>query len=174
MLINKPCFQYVINGNTHLGRFDFVYDVVDHIKKNHQYVSTLDIKPTFKFCVFLDDERNINDVYWVDYPKYFRIHTIRTFETFKKQVVNILNMSLPEQETISMIDFSFDHDIQCFDAAGNEKTGYDCVKWLCDYCMDRKIDLNKFSYVVHSQNPIGAENIIQYIENCKRFMNEHG
>lgn len=172
MLNDNTCYSYVVKGNTKLGRFDSLWDVVNHIKKDYPNKSTLDISPTYKFLVFLDDERNHSDVFWIDYPKYHRIHTIRTFETFKTQVVNILNLSLPEKETIAMIDFSFDHDIQCFDENGDEKTGYDCVKWLCDYCMIRDIDLDKLSYVVHSQNPIGKKNIEAYIENCKEFQKE--
>lgn len=174
MLNDNVCYSYVVKGGTKLGRFASIWDVVDHIKEEYPNKSTLDINPTYKFLVFLDDERNHQDVYWVDYPKYHRIHTIRTFETFKSQVVSILNLSLPEKETISMIDFSFDHDIQDFDSDGVERTGYDCVKWLCDYCMERNIDLAKLSYTVHSQNPIGKKNIESYIENCKKFQMQYG
>jgi len=76
---------------------------------------------------------------------------------------------------------SFDHDLglehysYCNDAntriqcGGNipyetykEKTGYDCAKWLVEYCQSNKI---KFPYSqIHSMNPVGKENIRQYIE----------
>jgi hypothetical protein len=65
-----------------------------------------------------------------------------------------------------------------------EKTGYDCAKWLVNYFYDlypdelgtsrlRKIGLQiKFPQVyVHSANPIGAANIMGYINNF--LMNEH-
>jgi len=38
-----------------------------------------------------------------------------------------------------------------------EKTGLECAKWLVDYCMDNNKNLPK--YIVHSQNPVGADNI---------------
>ena len=51
---------------------------------------------------------------------------------------------------------------------GPEKTGYDCAKWLVDFCEDNK---RKFPrYVVHSMNPIGKERIISYIENAKKHL----
>jgi hypothetical protein len=44
-----------------------------------------------------------------------------------------------------------------------EKTGYDCAKWLCDYCLENKKNIPE--YYVHSANPVGAENIIAYLTN---------
>jgi hypothetical protein len=46
-----------------------------------------------------------------------------------------------------------------------EKTGLDCAKWLVDYCIDNQLDLPK--YYVHSANPIGRQNIINYLENFR-------
>lgn len=42
-------------------------------------------------------------------------------------------------------------------------TGYDCCKWLVDYCIDRNLPHPR--YTVHSMNPIGKENIEKLIEN---------
>ena len=47
-----------------------------------------------------------------------------------------------------------------------EKTGYDCAKWLVDYCMDNGLKLPEFE--VHSMNPAGGENIRMYLENFKK------
>ncbi len=59
---------------------------------------------------------------------------------------------------------SFDHDLADISDSHKEKTGYDCVKWLVDYCIDNKII--KFpNYQVHSANPIGKKNITSYVEN---------
>jgi hypothetical protein len=44
-----------------------------------------------------------------------------------------------------------------------EKTGYDCAKWLVDYCMDSGTMLPQ--YFVHSANPVGADNIHHYLSN---------
>lgn len=53
-------------------------------------------------------------------------------------------------------------DIEC-----NEKTGYDCAKWLVDYCMDNKLPLPKFNS--QSANPSGRENILKLLENYKKY-----
>lgn len=55
---------------------------------------------------------------------------------------------------------SFDHDL------GEEKTGYDCAKWLVNFCMDNNLQLPEFS--VHSQNPVGKENIQLLLENFNK------
>jgi len=48
-----------------------------------------------------------------------------------------------------------------------EKTGMDCAKWLVDYCMDNNKTLP--TYFVHSANPVGADNIRNYLENFKKY-----
>lgn len=51
------------------------------------------------------------------------------------------------------------------DGTFKEKTGYDCAKWLVDYCIEKNLELPR--YFVHSMNPIGSNNIIYYLENFK-------
>ena len=48
---------------------------------------------------------------------------------------------------------SFDHDL------GESKDGYKFAKWLVNSDQDRDFLTEDFSYYVHSQNPIGKENI---------------
>ena len=48
-----------------------------------------------------------------------------------------------------------------------EKSGYDCAKWLVEYCMDKDIDFP--DYVIQSANPVGKDNIIGLIDNFKKF-----
>jgi hypothetical protein len=47
-----------------------------------------------------------------------------------------------------------------------EKTGFDCAKWLVNYCLERNLDLPE--YFIHTMNPIGAENIKSLFENYKK------
>ena len=47
-----------------------------------------------------------------------------------------------------------------------EKTGYDCAKWLGNYCLDKNLSLPDF--IVHSQNPVGKMNINSYLQNVKK------
>ncbi len=115
--------------------------------------------------VFLDDERNIEDVTWVNYPNYSDVHYVRRECDFMFAVMHLDN--------ISNYLFSFDHDIQDFDLQGNENTGYTCAKWLCDYILDKKWNPNELNYVIHSKNPIGQFNIFSYIENFKTFYNNN-
>jgi len=49
-------------------------------------------------------------------------------------------------------------------------TGFDCAKWLVDYCLDNDLSLKKVT--VHSANPAGAANIVGLINNFKKFRGE--
>lgn len=123
------------------------------------------------YNIFIDDERSPftalrggliqhdlelydNDYGWI---------IVRTCEDFTKYVEEY---GLPEY-------VSFDHDladIQYKDGIStHEKTGYDCAKWLVNYCINNQYKFPK--YQVHSANPIGKQNIISYIENYKKHFN---
>lgn len=57
---------------------------------------------------------------------------------------------------------SFDHDL------GTEKTGYDCAKFLGDYIMDTMPEGTRHDFIlttVHSQNPVGKDNIERFMHN---------
>jgi len=47
-----------------------------------------------------------------------------------------------------------------------EKTGYDCAKWLIDFCIDNKITLP--IWICHSMNPAGRDNINGLLTNFKK------
>ena len=49
-----------------------------------------------------------------------------------------------------------------------EKTGYECAKWLVDYCLENGLQLP--DYVVHSANPVGKKNIESYLLNAKKHL----
>ena len=55
---------------------------------------------------------------------------------------------------------SFDHDL------GEDFSGYDCAKYLVEYCLVHQHPLPK--YKVHSQNPVGKENIERLLANFKK------
>lgn len=56
---------------------------------------------------------------------------------------------------------SFDHDL------GEDDTVMTFLKWLADTCLDDGTTFT-FGYTVHSQNPVGRDNIIGFIESFKR------
>ncbi|MDD3595219.1 cyclic-phosphate processing receiver domain-containing protein [Sulfuricurvum sp.] len=61
---------------------------------------------------------------------------------------------------------SFDHDLGVDDMDNLLPNGYDLAKWLVEMDMDGNIELSSdFTFTVHSQNPVGAENIRVYLSN---------
>lgn len=52
-------------------------------------------------------------------------------------------------------------------AKQEERTGYDCAKWLINYCMDNNKALPK--YGIQSANPVGRDNIDGILKNYKKF-----
>lgn len=79
---------------------------------------------------------------------------------------------------------SFDHDLaeehyglEIFDSqelndfylTDHIETGYDCAKWLIEYCQNN--NLKMCDYIVYSMNPMGSQNIISLIENYKKYEN---
>jgi len=132
--------------------------------------------------IYLDDVRTPVDPQWI---------VVRSYEEFIAKV-NELGL-----ETIGII--SLDHDLgdsamreyftnvspnYSLDYSNiDEKTGYDCAKWLVNHFYDKNEkwsnklrDVKRASTMqfpnvyVHSANPIGSANIMGYINNF--FMNE--
>lgn len=59
---------------------------------------------------------------------------------------------------------SFDHDL------GEEKTGYDIVNFLIEQDLDGSNHFpSKFDFYVHSQNPIGKQNIEKLLNSYIQF-----
>ena len=69
---------------------------------------------------------------------------------------------------------SFDHDLGIDDKGNLLSTGYDFAKWLVDMDMEGIFTLAEdFDFTVHSQNPVGAKNIQEYLRNYLSFRNQH-
>ena len=51
------------------------------------------------------------------------------------------------------------------------KSGFDCAKWLVEYCMDKDLDLPEIG--IQSANPVGADNIRGLLLNYKKHRNEN-
>lgn len=103
------------------------------------------------YNLFLDDCRS---------PYKFLKDERRTWEVVRNynQFVNVIQQrGMPEF-------ISFDHDLgdehydKTIDSSQyKEKTGYECAKWLIEYCVNTKQLLPKWQ--VHSLNPVGGRNI---------------
>lgn len=110
--------------------------------------------------IFLDDERNPEDVTWVNnYPEEVEWYVVRRMNDF---LFCIFNMG--DEEYI----ISFDHDIQDYNLVGKENTGYDCLKSMVDFCLDSGKPLPICFF--HTQNPVGKTNMIAYYENAKKHL----
>ncbi len=104
------------------------------------------------YKIFLDDVRMPVGDDW---------HIVRNYDEF---VHAIKTYGIPKY-------ISFDHDLafeHYADMQSQEKTGYDCAKFLVDFCMDRKLQLP--DYGVHSMNPVGKANILHLLKNAEKYL----
>lgn len=118
--------------------------------------------------LFLDDERNVEDVTWA--PRQVREKLLDeewvVARSYGDALVEVLNRGFPKF-------ISFDHDL------GDETkyTGYDLAKQLVenDIISGNKesrqgyIFADNFDFYVHSQNPIGKENIENLLNRYIQF-----
>ena len=115
--------------------------------------------------LFLDDERNPEDVTWVDYPENIEWTVVRSCDEF-----------LYEFHRHNFQVFSFDHDIPGYNHRGVELTGYTVLKAMLDTFLTTPPGLYTFPEQVffHTQNPIGKENMESYWKNfCKHYKEEN-
>jgi hypothetical protein len=114
------------------------------------------------YTLFLDDIRFPEQVRY-NYGPYKHIRIARNYED---AVWMVQQYGLPTF-------ISFDHDLADvhYIIGDGEKTGYTFAKWFCDYVMDNRLEMPRgFGYHVHSMNPVGAENIRNYMT---RFLIEY-
>lgn len=125
-------------------------------------------------ALFLDDIRMPQQVYeYIKNNIYLSLEWIivRNYEEFVQAIIT----DFPDV-------ISFDHDLadthytpeylwMDYDKSKEwqeqqvhkEKTGYECAKWLVEYCLDNDLDL-PLCYV-HSMNPVGKDNINNLLKN---------
>ena len=99
--------------------------------------------------IFLDDEREpVNSLDWL---------IVRNYSEFVGTV-------LDNRYEIDYI--SFDHDL-----GDDSLSGFECVKWLVELDMECRGEIltQDFKWYVHSQNPIGAANINEYLSGYLEF-----
>lgn len=99
--------------------------------------------------LYVDDMRTPIDNRWT---------IVRSYNEFKYFIETNGNHNI---ETIS-----FDHDLGDTNSE-HEMTGMDCAKFLINYFMDNNCTIPEM--YVHSDNNVGSENIIKYINNWLKF-----
>ena len=113
------------------------------------------------WALFLDDIRFPEDVRY-HFGPYSKVIICRSMDD---AVWTIKHHGLPNL-------ISFDHDLsdEHYIIGDGEKTGFTFAKWLCDYIMDNELDLPVgFKFLVHSMNPVGAENIRNLMGNFVKY-----
>lgn len=133
--------------------------------------------------LFLDDIRipkdaiglipsNLNQFYWDN-----NWIVVRNYYEFCNY---IQKFGLPEFISFDhdLADFHYDYTPEDYENmteedmvikfGSMEKTGYECAKWLVDWCLENSLRLPQF--VVHSANPVGKQNIESYLNNAKKHL----
>ena len=105
-----------------------------------------------KRLLFLDDLRMP-----IDCVSYMHVRTAQ-HETYREEWIIVRSYSdfiswICENGLPDLI--SFDHDLGEEDKG--HPSGMECAKWLVEYCLDNQLKLP--SWLVHSANPAGYENI---------------
>ena len=117
------------------------------------------------YNLFLDDERLPNHVTWVDLPPNQHYSLVRNYQEF----VDLITLrGIPKFVTYDhdLASVHYGHGLQGDSIPYDkytEKTGYDCAKWLVDYCLDNKLELPLYN--IQSSNPAGKENIDKLLKN---------
>jgi hypothetical protein len=121
---------------------------------------------TENYNLFLDDQRDLYQAFQMtldnDY-KNRKWYIVRSFNEF----CEFVSRNYFEKKTVPLM-VSFDHDLAdehySFQSEPIpylkfiEKTGYDCAKWLIDFCIQNGIDIP--NYKVHTVNFVGEKNIV--------------
>lgn len=124
------------------------------------------------YKIYLDDERTPNDKDWI---------VVRNYGQFVKKISEL------GFDNIDVI--SFDHDLgdtaieEFYNNVLNrgildydniqEKTGYNAAKWLVNEYLEYYDNTIPFPQVyVHSANPVGASNIIGYVNGFLKHLDK--
>jgi hypothetical protein len=114
---------------------------------------------------------------------------IRTPQTEGWEIVRSYDEFVRWIETNGLPDVvSFDHDLstehygligqmnsdildwrEYYDKGDREYTGYDCAKWMCEYCWNSGLPIPNWN--VHSANTVGKENIQFLIRGYEKRLN---
>lgn len=131
-----------------------------------------------KTLLWLDDYRDpFNKKYdWLVFSPIGRNVKVVWVTSFKEFTDHIMVHGLPD-------GICFDHDLadEHYDVYHNtdltldeyyitndrEMTGYDCAKWLVEYCMDNDKDIPP--YGIQSANPVGRVNIDKLLKSYTNF-----
>ena len=107
------------------------------------------------YKLFIDDERVPMDVTWGTWQDQalYRDSDWIVVRNWNEVLETVVSLGFP-------IMISFDHDL-----GRDEITGYEIAQKLGNMVMDGVSLTENFEFRVHSKNPVGSENIRQYMNN---------
>lgn len=120
------------------------------------------------YNLFLDDLRMPKNVTWIDLPNHEWI-IVRSYKEFRDI---IWNKGIPNFVTYDhdLSDTHYGHGLRGDEIPYDsyiEKTGYDCCKFLVNEC--NKLGIKHPPFAVHSMNPVGKQNIIDYVKSYNKI-----
>ena len=125
------------------------------------------------YNLFLDDFRFPYDAYKYTHQSIYKEKEWVIVRNYDEFVNYIIKHSIPDIISFDH-DLGYEHynnysygDVIDYDMF-NEKTGYDCAKWLIDYIIDNDLKPPK-EILIHSMNPIGSENIKKLFTNFYKY-----
>ena len=110
--------------------------------------------------LYLDDIRNPHQSGYQD-SEWIVCKNDKTFKDMFESFDNIIT------------HISFENDIDSYDDDGDEVTGYNLVKWLCDYILDNHLDISNLEIRFHTANVVGKENMMCYWNNFKDYYTKY-
>ena len=122
--------------------------------------------------IFLDDIRTPISTRHVQLPR-ASWKVVRDYKGF----CNAINQYYNKYNGVPHF-IAFDHDLDAEHYTEGvplygtyaEKTGYDCAKWLAEFCRAKGLALPDF--ICHSMNPVGKKNIEGFLNAAKLFEHE--
>lgn len=126
-----------------------------------------------KTLLWLDDIRNPKDIIWhnwiarnVGNPFEYSITWVRSFDEFKDSIHKFMPDVICFDHDLGEEHYTVNDPDNLDYTIFEEKTGYDCAKWLIEYCLDKG---EQFPNVfIQSSNPVGVENIRKLILNFQK------
>ena len=113
--------------------------------------------------LWLDDRRNPFQDRWIERFSPIQNPDIIWVRSYSDFINYIEQHGLPDA-------ICFDHDLGDIHS-DHEYTGYDCAKYVVEYCMDHNKIFPKYN--IQSDNGPGRDNIYHYIENFKKNFNHN-
>jgi len=115
-----------------------------------------------KTLLWLDDIRDPfeDDANWLAFSPIEKPYYVEWVKSYKEFCNYINKNGIPDA-------ICFDHDLG--DEATNEKSGFDCAKYLVNYCLDNNLQLPKYN--IQSANPVGKDNINGILRSYNKHYN---